>query len=162
MCRLCSLICVVPLLGACIGTENGSSPSFIGNWSCTLSGSSMLSTAGGRTETVSLPLETDPVTVSSPMSGQLLIDDQGNYGDCPIRASYNGGSASITGGTCTLTMIDDAGARTVLTLTFNGGSFNLSPDGKTMSGNSQAAVMATVGLVSLAGTSSQTFSCVPR
>ena len=162
MSRLCSLA-VAALLGACVGNENNSSPTtFIGDWTCSITGSTMLSTKGGQTQTTELQPETDPVTVSSSASGQLLIDDQGMGGDCPIQASYNGGSASITGGTCTISMLDDAGTSIVLMLTFDGGSFNLSPDGKTMSGNSQSAVAAKIGPIAFTGTSSQTFTCTPR
>jgi hypothetical protein len=158
MIRVCSLISLGALLGACVGGENSASPSFIGNWTCTRSGSAMV-TEGGQTQTMQLTTETDSVIVTSPAPGQLLIDDKTAGGDCPIQASYNGGSASITGGTCIISMTDDGGTMGVLTLTFNGGSFNLSPDGKTMSGNTLNAVTTSSGST---GTAAETFTCMSQ
>jgi hypothetical protein len=146
----------------CVGSEGSSAaPSFVGNWSCTITGSATLS-GKAVNQTVMMMAQTDPVAVSSPNPGQLLVDDMAMTSDCTIHASYSGGSASVTGGTCTEIVSNDAGQSLTVQITFDGGSFNLSPDGKTISGNVQTAATAMLADVMLTGTGSETFSCVPR
>ncbi|HEY1958354.1 MAG TPA: hypothetical protein VGH28_22210 [Polyangiaceae bacterium] len=135
---------------ACVGDSGNASDTFVGTWTCDITQTVTVNSRPPQPEE-----ETDTVLVSSTGPGVLLVDDQGSSGDCTFTASFSGGTAAVTGGTCAL----DDGQGDTAKATFNGGTFILDGSGKGMSGNATASVMGVFGGTNVTGTETNTFTC---
>ena len=148
-----ALFCV-----ACADSSTPTSASFVGAWSCQVTGSAKVS-GQGTPLTVDLAPHTDKVTVTSPGNNALAIDDLASAGECILQASVANGSASITGGSCTQSIAVDGSVAT-FTYKFTGGSLGVS--GSAMNGTAEASVTGSVGTTVVGGTASQTFACTHK